>query len=254
MTNASEYRNLPLASLTESPNNPRRTFEEAALNELAESIKTQGILAPLVVRPVGQRFEIVAGARRYRAAHLAGLETAPVRIVELTDAQALETSIVENLQRRNVHPLDEAQGFAALMRLEEPKYSIEQIGAKVGKNPVYVASRLRLVELAPAVVEAFAKDEIGVGHALLLAKLQPEQQEEALVACYQEQYGGTNKSKEPLHRCLIFYRQQNSPDMFADSEQNMPKGGSVSGFCVARRGRFQAPDTLRPQRNQPSAV
>lgn len=198
MTNTSEYRNLPLASLTESSNNPRRTFDEAALNELAESIKTQGILAPLVVRPVGQHFEIVAGARRYRAAHLAGLETAPVRIVELTDAQALETSIVENLQRRDVHPLDEAQGFAALMRLEEPKYSIEQIGAKVGKNPVYVAARLRLIELAPAVVEAFANDEIGVGHALLLAKLQPEQQEEALAACYQEQYGGTNKTKRLL--------------------------------------------------------
>jgi ParB family chromosome partitioning protein len=198
MTNASEYRNLPLASLSESANNPRRSFDEAALNELAESIKAQGILAPLVVRPVNNHFEIVAGARRYRAAQLAGLETAPVRIVELTDAQALETSIVENLQRRNVHPLDEAQGFAALMRLEEPKYSIEQIGAKVGKNPVYIAARLKLVELAPAVVEAFAKDEIGVGHALLLAKLQPPQQEEALAACYQEQYTNGTKAKRIL--------------------------------------------------------
>ena len=103
----SEYRNLPLVSLTESATNPRRSFDQTALGELAESIKTQGILAPLVVRPVGQHFEIVAGARRYRAAQLAGLETAPVRIVELTDAQALETSIVENLQRRDVHPLDE---------------------------------------------------------------------------------------------------------------------------------------------------
>jgi ParB/RepB/Spo0J family partition protein len=136
----SEYRNLPLVSLTESATNPRRSFDQTALSELAESIKTQGILAPLVVRPVGQHFEIVAGARRYRAAQLAGLETAPVRIVELTDAQALETSIVENLQRRDVHPLDEANGFAALMRLEEPKYSIEQIAAKCGKSAGYVAS------------------------------------------------------------------------------------------------------------------
>jgi ParB family chromosome partitioning protein len=198
MTNASEYRNLPLASLSESANNPRRSFDETALIELAESIKTQGILAPLVVRPVNNHFEIVAGARRYRAAHLAGLETAPVRIVELTDAQALETSIVENLQRQNVHPLDEAQGFAALMRLEEPKYSVEQIGAKVGKNPAYVLARLKLVELAPAVVEAFAKDEIGVGHALLLAKLQALQQEEALNACYQEQYTNGSKGKRVL--------------------------------------------------------
>ena len=198
MITASEYRDLPLESLAESANNPRRGFDEAALNELAESIRTQGILAPLVVRPVGRHFEIVAGARRYRAAQIVGLETAPVRIVELSDAQALEASIVENLQRRDVHPLDEAQGFAALMRLEEPKYSIEQVSAKCGKSPAYVAARLRLTELAAEVVEAFAKDEIGVGHALLLAKLQPEQQLEALNACYQEQYGNGNKAKRIL--------------------------------------------------------
>lgn len=197
-TMQSEYRNLPLDALTESPNNPRKSFDEASLNELAESIKTQGILAPLVVRPVDHHFEIVAGARRYRAAQRAGLETVPVRIVELTDAQALETSIVENLQRRDVHPLDEAQGFAALMRLEEPNYTIEQIGAKCGKSPVYVAARLRLIELAAPVAEAFAKDEIGVGHALLLAKLQPAQQEEALAACYQEQYTNGSKAKRIL--------------------------------------------------------
>jgi ParB family chromosome partitioning protein len=191
----SEYRNLQLASLAESPNNPRRTFDEAALNELAESIKTQGILAPLVVRPVNNHFEIVAGARRYRAAQLAGLETAPVRIVELTDAQAIETSIVENLQRRDVHPLDEASGFVALLHLE---YSIEQIAAKVGKTPAFVAARTRLVELVLTVSEAFAKDEIGTGHALLLAKLQPEQQEEALTACYQEQYTNGSKAKRLL--------------------------------------------------------
>jgi ParB family chromosome partitioning protein len=195
----SEYRNLPLESLTESPLNPRRTFDDAALQELAESIRTQGVLSPLLVRPKGpQTYEIVAGARRYRAAQLAAIGYVPVRIADLSDAQALEMSIVENLQRRDVHPLEEAQGFAALLRLEEPAYSIEQIAAKCGKQPGYVASRIRLTELAPAVVEAFAKDEIGVGHALLLAKLQPEQQEEALAACWQESYGNGSKSKRIL--------------------------------------------------------
>jgi ParB family chromosome partitioning protein len=194
----SEYRNLPLDSLTESANNPRKSFDTVALNELAASIKTQGILAPLVVRPVGQHFEIVAGARRYRAAQLAGLETAPVRIVELTDAQALETGIVENLQRRDVHPMEEASGYARLLALGEPKYSVEQIAAKVGKAPAFILARLKLVELVPAVVEAFTQDEIGLGHALLLAKLQPEQQEEALAACYQEQYTSGSKSKRIL--------------------------------------------------------
>ena len=177
---------------------PSSSATKRSAEQKAESIKTQGILAPLVVRPVGQHFEIVAGARRYRAAQLAGLETAPVRIVELSDSQALETSIVENLQRRDVHPLDEANGFAALMRLDEPKYSVEQVAAKVGKAPAFILARLKLVELVPAVVEAFSQDEIGLGHALLLAKLQPAQQEEALAACYQEQYTNGSKAKRML--------------------------------------------------------
>jgi ParB family transcriptional regulator, chromosome partitioning protein len=191
----SEYRNLPILNLTESAANPRRTFDETALNELAESIRSQGVLSPLLVRPKGHNYEIVAGARRYRAAQLAGLDSVPVRIVELTDAQALETSIVENLQRRDVHPLDEATGYVTLLHLD---YTVEQIAAKCGKNPSYVAARARLAQLAPAVTEAFAKDDIGVGHALLLARLQAEQQEEALAACYQESYTNGSKAKRIL--------------------------------------------------------
>jgi ParB family transcriptional regulator, chromosome partitioning protein len=197
--NGAEYRNVSLSLLTESKTNPRRIFEDAALKELAESIHTQGVLSPLLVRPLDERsFEIVAGARRFRAAQMAEAETVPVRIVNLTDAEALEAQLVENLMRRDVHPLEEAQGFRALLNLDEPKYSIEQISAKTGKNPAYVAARLKLTELAPAVVEAFSKDEIGVGHALLLAKLQPAQQEQALAACYQEAYGNGSKSKRIL--------------------------------------------------------
>ncbi len=121
-----------------------------------------------------------------------------MRIVELTDAQALETGIVENLQRRDVHPMEEANGYARLLALDEPKYSVEQIAAKVGKAPAFIIARLKLVELVPAVVEAFTQDEIGLGHALLLAKLQPAQQEEALAACYQEQYSSGSKAKRIL--------------------------------------------------------
>jgi len=153
------------------------------------------VLSPLLVRPKGHSYEIVAGARRYRAAQLAGLDSVPVRIVELTDAQALETSIVENLQRRDVHPLDEATGYVSLLHLD---YTVEQIAAKCGKSPSYVAARARLAQLAPAVTEAIAKDDIGVGHALLLARLQAEQQEEALAACYQETYTNGSKAKRIL--------------------------------------------------------
>ena len=170
----SEYRDLPLDWLVVSPTNPRKTFDEDAMQELAASIRENGVLQPLLVRPRAERsFEIVFGERRYRGAAMAEKETVPVCIREMTDAQVLEAQLVENLQRQDVHPLHEAQGFAALLRLEEPKYSIELIAAKCGKSAGYVASRLRLTELAPAAVEAFTKDEIGLGHALLLAKLQP---------------------------------------------------------------------------------
>ena len=200
VTRAAEYRDLPLSLLTESTTNPRRIFEDDALKELAESIRTQGLLSPLLVRPLTEHgFEIVAGARRYRAAQMAEAETVPVRIVHLSDAETLEAQLVENLMRRDVHPMEEAQGFRALLNLEEPKYSIEQIAARTGKNPAYIASRLKLTELAPVVVEAFYREEIGVGHALLLAKLQLAQQEQALVACFKEDWSaGGQKPKRIL--------------------------------------------------------
>ncbi|HEY2471843.1 MAG TPA: ParB/RepB/Spo0J family partition protein [Terracidiphilus sp.] len=195
----SEYRDLPIDWLVESPTNPRQIFDDDGLQELAASIRANGLLQPLLVRPRSEsRFEIVFGARRFRGAALAEQETVPVCIREMTDAQVLEAQLVENLQRRDVHPLDEANGYARLLALEEPKYSIELIAAKCGKQPAYVASRLRLTELAPAVVEAFSKDEIGLGHALLLAKLQTAQQEEALPACWQESYANGNKPKRIL--------------------------------------------------------
>lgn len=205
ITNATEYRNLPLALLSESTTNPRRIFEENALKELAETIRTQGVLSPLLVRPLNERsFEIVFGARRYRAAQMAEVATVPVRIKNLTDAEVLEAQLIENLQRRDVHPMEEANGFRALLNLDEPKYSIEQIAAKTGKSPAYVAARLRLTELTQNVVDAFYREEIGVGHALLLAKLQPTQQEQALAACFKEVYSGG--SEKPA-RILLPVRQ-----------------------------------------------
>jgi ParB family chromosome partitioning protein len=242
---ATEYRNLPLNVLSESTTNPRHIFEDAALKELAESIRVQGILSPLLVRPLTeQRFEIVAGARRYRAAQMAEAATVPVRIVNLTDAEALEAQLIENLQRRDVHPMEEAQGFRALLNLEEPKYSIEQIAARTGKTPVFVAARLKLTELVPVVVEAFYREEIGVGHALLLAKLQPDKQEQALAACFKEEWsGGDRKAKRLLlpvrnlqfwieHNILLILKQ--APFNKRDA-QLIPAAGSCVD-CPKRTG------------------
>lgn len=243
--NATEYRNVSLALLNESKTNPRRTFEEIALKELAESIRTQGVLSPLLVRPLTENgFEIVAGARRYRAAQMAEVPTVPVRIVILSDAQAVEMSIVENLQRKDVHPLEEAQGFRALLDLEEPKYSIEQIAAKVGKSAVFVASRLKLTDLVPAAVDTFYADEIGVGHAVLLSKLPADQQEQALSACFKEVYNnGASKPARILLpvRNLQFWIDSNILLVLKDAPFNkrdpelLPTAGSCAD-CPKRTG------------------
>jgi ParB family chromosome partitioning protein len=139
--NATEYRELPLSQLNESKTNPRRVFDEASLKELAASIRSQGVLSPLLVRPLTENgFEIVAGARRYRAAQMAEQEAVPVRIKNMTDAEVIEAQLVENLIRAEIHPMEEAEGFARLLALDEPKYSIEQIAARVGKQPSFRGS------------------------------------------------------------------------------------------------------------------
>jgi ParB family chromosome partitioning protein len=170
--NTSEYRNLPLAQLQESPTNPRKRFPEETLKELAASFQSQGILQPLVVREMdADKYEVIAGARRLRAAQLAELQTVPVRVVELSDAAAIETQVVENLQREDIHPLEEAVGFRSLLDLKDPAYTIATIAAKAGKSEAYVQGRIKLTELIPPIAEAFLADRVTIGHALLIAKL-----------------------------------------------------------------------------------
>ncbi len=243
--NATEYRDLPLSQLNESKSNPRRVFDDAALKELAASIRSQGVLSPLLVRPLTENgFEIVAGARRYRAAQMAESATVPVRIVHLSDAEVIEAQLVENLIRAEIHPMEEAEGFARLLALAKPKYSIEQISARVGKSPVFVASRMKLVDLVPAAVDAFYANEIGVGHALLLAKLPSDLQQQALSACFKEVYnGGSQKPARILLpvRNLQFWIESNVLLVLKDAPfdkrdaQLVPTAGSCAD-CPKRTG------------------
>jgi ParB family chromosome partitioning protein len=242
--NATEYRELPLSQLNESKSNPRRMFEDAALKELAASIRSQGVLSPLLVRPLTENgFEIVAGARRYRAAQMAEISTVPVRIVNLSDAEALAAQLVENLIRAEIHPMEEAEGFARLLALEEPKYSIEQIAARVGKQPSFVASRLKLVDLVPAAVDAFYANEIGVGHAVLLAKLPGDMQQQALSACFKEVCNNGAKPARILLpvRNLQFWIESNVLLVLKDAPfdkrdaQLVPTAGSCAD-CPKRTG------------------
>jgi ParB family chromosome partitioning protein len=182
---SNEYRSVPIAVLVESASNPRKRFDEKNLEDLAASMRTQGVLAPLLVRELDEnKYEVVAGARRLRAAKLAELENLPVRVVKLTDAEAIEAQCVENLQREDIHPLEEALGFKSLLEVGEPVYTISNISARVGKSEAYIYGRIRLADLIPPVAEAFLKDQITIGHALLIAKLPASQQQEAFAAAF----------------------------------------------------------------------
>jgi ParB/RepB/Spo0J family partition protein len=181
-----EYQTVTLSQLTESLTNPRKTFDHKALNEMAESIRAVGLLQPILVRPTATegRFEIVAGARRFRAARLAEIESVSVRVCQLSDAQALEAQVIENLIRADVHPYEETQGFLALMRLDPARYTAQELAAKTGKSVTFVLQRLKLADLIPAAAKSFQKDEIATGHALLLARLSTAQQVEAFPHCF----------------------------------------------------------------------
>jgi ParB family chromosome partitioning protein len=182
---SNEYRSVPISILVESATNPRKRFDERNLEELAASFKTQGILSPLLVRELDQsKCEVVAGARRLRAAKLAELENLPVRVVKLTDAEAIEAQCVENLQREDIHPLEEALGFKSLLELGEPAYTIATIASRAGKSEAYIYGRIRLADLIPPVAGAFLKDQITIGHALLIAKVPASQQQEAFSASF----------------------------------------------------------------------
>ena len=191
MQNSSEFQYIAIDTIHESATNPRRTFDESKLSELAESIRTNGLIQPVTVRPNSNGFEIVAGARRFRAAQLAELFSLPARIVDIDDAQALEWQLVENSQRVDVHPYEEAQGFQRL--LDMPGYDVATLVEKSGKSPAHVYARLSLLQLAPSIAEAFSAERITASHANLLARLPEESQIAAYEQCWRKDW----QDKEP---------------------------------------------------------
>jgi ParB family chromosome partitioning protein len=169
-------RQVPLDLLEPNPYQPRSSMDPAALEELAQSIRLRGILQPLLVRPhpaTDGRFQIVAGERRWRAASAAGLHEVPVLVHELTDTEAAAVALVENLQRQDLNPMDEADGYARL--LTQFEYTQQELGQAVGKSRSHIANTIRLLNLPDAVKVALRKGEISAGHArALLAHPTPE--------------------------------------------------------------------------------
>jgi ParB family chromosome partitioning protein len=181
-------QDIPLARIQESKTNPRRQFDEAMLAELADNIRLHGVLQPVLVRPLPNgdsgHYELVAGARRYRASKLAKRETIPATVRELTDTECLELQLIENLQRADVHELDEARGYAALMQMQPDTYTVETLAEKIGRSEKYVYARLRLMQLVEEVQQAFYSGKLTVAHAFEIARLTPEDQHRALAECF----------------------------------------------------------------------
>jgi len=159
-------RRAPIESLKPNPRNPRRTFSDTELDELAASIREHGIIQPIVVRKArgnGDAYEIIAGERRWRAAQRAGQHDVPITVVEATDKQALEFAIIENVQRADLNPMEEAAGYHALM--DEFDRSQDDVAQIVGKSRPHIANTLRLLKLSEPVQSLVRSGQLSAGHA-----------------------------------------------------------------------------------------
>ncbi|HCA72294.1 MAG: ParB/RepB/Spo0J family partition protein [Oscillospiraceae bacterium] len=199
-------------------NQPRREFNEAELAELADSIAKHGILQPLLVRPLRDEggYQIVAGERRWRAARMAGLQEVPVLVRELTDQQVMELALIENLQRSDLNPLEEAQGYQALM--DQYSMTQEEVADSVGKSRPSIANALRLMHLPEGVQKFLSEGKLTSGQARTILSFPPEYQSGIAKRCVQEgltvrqleklaKHFTVNSSKSNLKKEIPFYEE-----------------------------------------------
>jgi ParB family chromosome partitioning protein len=213
-TDAREHvQRVALDRIRPCPFQPRKDFSPETLRELADSIKEQGIVQPLIVRERDGHLELIAGERRWRAAQLLGLAEVPVILREADDRAVLELALIENLQRENLNPIEEAQGYAQL--IEQFQLKQEEVAAKVGKSRAVVANALRLLKLPAALQTSIREGRLSVGHAKVILGLASETQQriaferilkeglnvrqtEALVARLQAREAGTATRTGPI--------------------------------------------------------
>ncbi|RGM17359.1 ParB/RepB/Spo0J family partition protein [Eubacterium sp. OM08-24] len=165
---------LKISEIEPNRSQPRKDFDENALSDLAQSISQHGLLQPLLVRPLPiGGYQIVAGERRYRACRMAGLTEVPVTIRELSDTETMELALIENLQREDLSPIEEALGYKAL--IDEHGFSQEEVATSVGKSRPAIANSLRILKLPDSVLEYVKQDKISAGHARALLMLDNEE-------------------------------------------------------------------------------
>ena len=169
-------KKLPLHKIEPNPDQPRRDFDPEELEELAESIRTHGVIQPLTVREMPNGYyQIIAGERRWRASRLAGLEEIPAVVIEADDKKAMELALIENLQRSDLNPVEEANGYDALIR--EYGLTQEEAAARVGKSRPAVANALRLLSLCEGVLDKVRSGELTAGHARAILQLKSEKKQ-----------------------------------------------------------------------------
>ena len=238
------YQVLPIYKVEPNPGQPRQDFDEEGLQELAESISIHGILQPLTVRETSNGYyQIIAGERRWRAARLANLSEVPAVIIEADDKKAMELALIENLQRQDLNPVEEALGYQTLV--ENYGLTQEEAASRVGKSRPAVANALRLLGLCPEVLERLRNGDLTAGHAraILVLKTNKKQIEAAQKICAlglsvrQAELLCKNMSKEPSPEKSITL----AVDYVAECEKSLSKhlGRGVKIVNGKRKGRFE---------------
>ena len=171
---ADEVRMLPIRLIDPNPDQPRRSFNEEALEELAASIRAVGVIQPIIVAPVGERYRIIAGERRYRASRMAEQEEIPAIVREWDEQRQMEAALIENLQRDDLNPIEEARGVRRLM--DESGLTQEKIAERLGKSRPAVANLLRLLTLVDSVQQLVMDGKLSAGHARALVTVEPKRQ------------------------------------------------------------------------------
>lgn len=231
-----ELQQIPLKKIKIGKNNPRKHFPDKELEELAVSIEKNGLINPITVRPKGKSYELVSGERRFRACKINELEEIPATVRELTDEQAFDIQVVENLQREDVHPLDEAEGFRRM--LDSGRYDVKEICARLGKSESFVTRRLLLNDLVPGIKEAFYAEKLGVGQALEICRLPQEDQQDLYEEVYkkEDRWNGFPSVKRLTGIIDTNYINKLSAAPFNPEDKNLVPAAGPCSSCPKRSG------------------